>query len=85
MAEDGEHRPQRGDKVWQEYRHTKGMQPNGFIEFIVEWGSDGSVMVKYHDSDDREEISTAELDGKYHGQQLGYMLFSDGRYVIRKN
>lgn len=88
--EDGEHRPSRGDKIWSEHRKLRNKQPNGYIYAITEWGSNGMVLVKWHGDnygsvEEYEDVATAELDGKYHGQQLGYLLYADDRHVWRKN
>lgn len=89
--EDGQHTPRKGDKIWSQDRAKADKQPNGFIYEIIEYGSDGIVMIQWYGNEqdgsdiEHEDMSVPELDDKYHGHVFGYMLYSDGREVSRKN
>lgn len=82
--EDGHHHPARGDKIWDERRQKAGYQPNGVVHQILEYGSEGSVVVHWFEGDPRwnkhpeEEyavIDTAELDYRWCG--TSYRIYAD--------
>lgn len=74
------HVPRKLDKFWDERRHVRGLQPNGYI-FAV-WRTEGGVIeyvtVKFHDSKHSSEQYVdyyyTEIAGKYTNETMGWIL-----------
>lgn len=82
--EDGFHHPAIGDRIWDERRIRQSKQPNGQVWAIIEYGSDGLILVKWFAGDPRwqqnieeelEEVEIASLDYRWVG--TAYRIYAE--------